>query len=364
MNYQLRKEYRSFIKLSKFSGKSAKTIFEQLSQALGDQCPAFSTICRWFKVFEGPHHSVADKARGAPRSVCTDVNIELIRDSIRENPRITVRQLADEVDLSKSVVHRILIEKLKMKKICARWVPHSLTDEQKDKRVAFCQHMLNMFCDNDGNVLEDCIEGLVVEDETWVYSYTMDTRERSKEWVGRGGSRPTKPRRQQHDTKFMFAFVFCCDGVLLSKSLQPGCTFNSEFYCSEVLEPLADAGVPEEYPFYMQDNARPHTSNLTKRRFAELGYDLIVMPPYSPDLTPADFWFFPCLKSELVGQKFVTLQACATAVSKVVRSIEREAFHQSFLSLIQRCQLCLNKNGDYFEGLRPRPALALPVPEL
>jgi hypothetical protein len=34
-------------------------------------------------------------------------------------------------------------------------------------------------------------------------------------------------------------------------------------------------------------------------------------PPYSPDLTPCDFWAFPIIKRELRGKKFRTDQRSA-----------------------------------------------------
>jgi hypothetical protein len=37
-------------------------------------------------------------------------------------------------------------------------------------------------------------------------------------------------------------------------------------------------------------------------------------------------------------------------VSQVLRSIPKEAFADSFQKLYERCQQCVVKDGDYFEG--------------
>jgi hypothetical protein len=37
-------------------------------------------------------------------------------------------------------------------------------------------------------------------------------------------------------------------------------------------------------------------------------------------------------------------------VTAVLRSIHKEAFADSFQMLSKRCQQCVVKNGDYFEG--------------
>jgi hypothetical protein len=43
----------------------------------------------------------------------------------------------------------------------------------------------------------------------------------------------------------------------------------------------------------------------------------------------------------------VAIQECVTAV---LRSIPKEAFADSFQKLYERCQECVVKDGDYFEG--------------
>jgi hypothetical protein len=42
-------------------------------------------------------------------------------------------------------IHTILHEHLSLRKITSRWVPYDLTDDQKRKRVLFCQQNLAKF---------------------------------------------------------------------------------------------------------------------------------------------------------------------------------------------------------------------------
>jgi hypothetical protein len=73
-------------------------------------------------------------------------------------------------------------------------------------------------------------------------------------------------------------------------------------------------------------------------------------PPYSPDLVPADFFLFPCLKSITKGARFADIAAIQEHVTAVLRSIPKEAFADSFQKLYERCQQCVVKDGNYFEG--------------
>ena len=61
---------------------------------------------------------------------------------IRGNRRLTVREVADEVGISRGSCHQILTEKLQMRLVSAKFVPHLLTDDQKENRVEICQELL------------------------------------------------------------------------------------------------------------------------------------------------------------------------------------------------------------------------------
>ena len=56
-----------------------------------------------------------------------------------------------------------------------------------------------------------------------------------------------------------------------------------------------------------QDNAPTHASCLVQRFLAKYQITQVIQPPYSPDLSPCDFWLFPKLKSPLKGKRFQTV---------------------------------------------------------
>jgi hypothetical protein len=63
-----------------------------------------------------------------------------------------------------------------------------------------------------------------------------------------------------------------------------------------------------------------------------------------------DFFLFPRLKSITKGACFVDVAAIQERVTAVLRSIPKEAFADSFQKLYERCQQCVEKDDDYFEG--------------
>ena len=52
--------------------------------------------------------------------------------------------VAESLNIPKTVVLRILKEDLGKKKLCAHFVPHSLTPEQREDRVTSCQDIIAM----------------------------------------------------------------------------------------------------------------------------------------------------------------------------------------------------------------------------
>jgi hypothetical protein len=63
-----------------------------------------------------------------------------------------------------------------------------------------------------------------------------------------------------------------------------------------------------------------------------------------------DFFLFLHLKSIMKGARVADVAAIQERVTTVLRSISKEAFADSFQKLYERCQHCVVKNGDHFEG--------------
>ena len=60
---------------------------------------------------------------------------------------------------------------------------------------------------------------------------------------------------------------------------------------------------------FHQDNARPHTSFVTRKKLLELGWEVMPHPPYSPDFAPSDYYLFRSLQNHLNGKAFNSNEA-------------------------------------------------------
>ena len=112
--------------------KSAMETFQLLTEALGEGCMSLARVFEWHKRFSEGRESLKDDDRpDRLRTAVTDDNIEKVRDVIRKDRRLGVRAVAEEVNLDRESVRRILMEELNMRKLCAKMVPKSAVRRTK-----------------------------------------------------------------------------------------------------------------------------------------------------------------------------------------------------------------------------------------
>lgn len=108
---------------------------------------------------------VGDEPRsGRPVEARTDNNVQRVRTLVRQDRRLTVRILADELNLKQETVRKILTDDLSMKKLCAKMVPKNLLAEQKHERMSISQDCL-VQVEADPTLLDRVITG----DESWYF---------------------------------------------------------------------------------------------------------------------------------------------------------------------------------------------------
>ena len=252
----------------------------------------------WFKRFEKGRMSVGEDPRpGRPSTSTDDDHVERVRAVIRGNRRLTVREVANEVGISIGSCHQILTEKLQMRRVSAKFVPRLLTDDQKENRVEISQELL---ANANGN--ENFLKNIITGDETWVYGYDVETKMQSSQWMGKGSPRPKKARMSRSKIKVMLVVFFDWKGIVHHEFVPRGQMVNKQLY-QEFLARLRDA-VRRKRPELWEnqtwilhhDNAPAHASLLIRSYLAKHQTSVVLLPPYSPDLAPANFFLFPKLK--------------------------------------------------------------------
>jgi len=107
-----------------------------LVQVYGNNAMKKRAVYKWMKRFSEGRESVTDEERsGRPATSRTEENIAKVRQIVCENRRLTVRSIAEQMDIDKETVRKILTEDLDMREVCAKLVPKELTEKQKQRRV-------------------------------------------------------------------------------------------------------------------------------------------------------------------------------------------------------------------------------------
>ncbi|UYV65064.1 hypothetical protein LAZ67_3003017 [Cordylochernes scorpioides] len=132
-----------------------------------------------------------------------------------------------------------------------------------------------------------------------------------------------------------------------------GKTVNAEFY-QEVLWRLHKAVKRKRQDLAQRwrlhhDNAPAHTVFLVTSYLTRIGVEVLPQPPYSPDMSPPDFFLFPKVKRCLKGHRFDDIPNIQRAVTKALTGITPTDYSGAYESWKTRWQRCVDAQGEFFE---------------
>ena len=144
-------------------------------------------------------------------------------------------------------------------------------------------------------------------------------------------------------------------GIVQKKFVPEGRTVNGEYYLG-VLDRLWEriGRVRPEYPagkqlFLLHDNAPPHKTKKVNEFLMKKRISLINHPPYSPYLSPCDYFLSPKLKTKMKGAFYDDIPAIQAAVTEVLKNIPINDIKKSMHALVDRSKCCIESNGTCFE---------------
>ena len=137
--------------------------------------------------------------------------------------RVSVETISAQFDVSVGTVHTIIREELK---ICAKFVPRVLREDQKERRCHDSRAMVEPI-NSDPAVLDP----LVTCGESWIYCYDPETKRQSSQWKRAGSPRPKKARKSKSTHKIlMIPFFFYSTGMFYMHWVPTGQTVKKEYY--------------------------------------------------------------------------------------------------------------------------------------
>ena len=133
-----------------------------------------------------------DEKCGRSKEVRTPELIGQIKNFIDKDHRVSIETISTQFDVSVGTVHTIIREELKMRKICVKFVPKVIREDQKERHCHDSREMAELI-NSDPAVLD----ALVTCDESWIYRYDPETKRQSSQWKHAGSPRPKKARQSK-----------------------------------------------------------------------------------------------------------------------------------------------------------------------
>ncbi|UYV81547.1 hypothetical protein LAZ67_20001502 [Cordylochernes scorpioides] len=222
--YLLKKmDQRTCIKFCVKNEIKCADAFRMLTVAYGEATLDRSNVYRWYEMFSEGRENVNDEDRaGRPSTSTTDEKINEVERMILANRRITVREVAEDLNMSIGSCHSIFINDLGMRRVAAKFVPKLLNCDQKQHRMNIANEMLDSVRD-DPNLLQRVITG----DEAWVYGYDVETKAQSSQWKLPHEPRPKIARQVRSNVKVLLTVFFNCRGVVHHEFLPQDKASNS-----------------------------------------------------------------------------------------------------------------------------------------
>ena len=326
-------EERYAIKLCFKLGKNDATeTYGMLQTAFRPSCINRASIFEWHKRFKEGRGSVRDdeKCRRS-KKVRTPELMGQIKNFLDKDRRVSTETISAQSDVSVVNVHSIIHEEMKMRKICSKFLPTGLREDQKERRCHDSREMVELINSDPAG-----LDALVTCDESWIYCYDPETKRQSSQWKHAGSLRPKKARQSKSTHKPLMIPFFDSSGMIYMHWVPTGQTVNKEYYV-EVLREFRkrfrrkrSALLKSGQWHFQQDNAPVHNSILVTDYLSKMGIKTVPHSPYSPDLAPSVFCLFPKIR----GCRYGTIEEMKEAVTKVIDTLTQEDFHEAFQKLL------------------------------
>jgi [histone H3]-lysine36 N-dimethyltransferase SETMAR len=192
---------------------SSESLSPPICQTEGPDGPSLRTCQNWYQRFRSDDRSLEDQPRsGRP----LEVDLDRLRDLIETDPRETTRNLAAVLNCSHTTIANSLHSIGKVLQLGC-WVPHNLTQRDRDMRCEACMQLLSR------KRRFDWLDKVLTGDEKWCL-YVTHTRKR--QWLGVEEPPQPEPKPDLHPRKVMLSVWWDVLGVVHWQLLPPNTTIT------------------------------------------------------------------------------------------------------------------------------------------
>jgi histone-lysine N-methyltransferase SETMAR len=200
-----------------------------------------------------------------------------------------------------------------------------LMPEKKQKRVEICEELLKHYRE----VGDQFLLNIVIGDESWIHHFDPEEKQMSMQYRHTSSPRPKKLKTVLSAGKILLTVFWDSQRIYMTEFLVAGNTVNSARYIETIKDlrrRVCRVRRSTLRIMLLHDNARLHTACAMIDALEMLKFEVLSHPPYSPDLAPSDFHFFPHLKRDLKGTHFTSDDEVKQAVTLWIKQRTPEFF--------------------------------------
>jgi len=240
--------------------------------------------------------------RTAPRPVRSPELVAQVAQSVKQNPRQTIRGLARNFGVSKTAMGQVVKEDLAMASY-ARTRRHKISPGAKVRRLQRCKKLLNHLKNRDKG------KTLIFSDEKF-FTLAPYSNRRNDKVIWRKGEQEACPDELRHvgmrqrEAGAMFLGIVASNGLVGPSIWVPsGVKVNAAAYqdiLSQQVKPWIDANFAPGTWVFQQDGAAAHTANKTQKYLDNNGWCFWrkdEWPPSSPDCAVLDYAIWDAIAS-------------------------------------------------------------------
>jgi hypothetical protein len=217
------------------------------------------------------------------------------------------------------------------------------TKSEESRSITELLHILN--------ALEvDSFDRITTGDESWFqYLYESSARFAKSPHEVTPRTRPGIGVK-----KTMFTVFFTNRKLLITDDLPKGQKNKQEDFISDILPELEREKMrykqrKQAGTFYVHmDHSKSHDGARIQSKFATKGRVRSLHPPYSPDLSQCDFWFFGMAKGEMRDREFHTVQDIRSQLTEIWTRLTFEDVQSVVLAWKIRLNWVIENGGEYY----------------
>lgn len=338
------------------SGESPTQTVRNLKKKLDKKDVPSEAFLRQFVNRVRKTGSLVDKTRKRPFPARSTENIAAVSDSVHERPSTSIRHRSQELNLSRSTLHRILRKDLAFKPYKVQLV-HRLKPIDHPSRLRFANWAEDRLEDD-----PEFYRKIIFSDEAHFHLGGYVNKQNCRIW---GSENPhvieEKPMYSQRVTVWC---GFWSGGIIgpffFENEAGATVTVNGERYRAMLSDYFFDQMEAEDLNdiWFQQDGATCHTAHATIDLLRTVFENRIISrngdvhwPPRSCDLTPLDYFLWGAVKDVCYTNHPETIDDLKNEIEAAIVAIRPETIENVLKNWVDRMGYCQVSRGGHLNEI-------------